>query len=82
MGKAKLDLTDFQGSEPLQQFGRNATKMENKWGEFIQRSVLKNADGQMIDHNGKPSDKPFIKRNFEFKNADNLFPAGIPKEVK
>lgn len=82
MGEAKLDLTDFQGSDPLQQFGRNATKMENKWGEFIQRGILKNAAGQTIDHSGKPSDKPFIKRNFEFKNADNLFPAGIPKEMK
>jgi len=80
MQKSGLDTTAYQGAEPLQQFGVNAPSIKDKWGEFIQRSILKDSNGNLIDHNGVLANKEYIKRNFEFKNADNLFPAGIPKE--
>lgn len=82
MQSAKLDLTGFQGSEPLQQFGVNAKKVENKWGEFIQRSILRDEQGNLTDHSGNASQKQHVKRNFEFANADKLFPAGIPTASK
>jgi hypothetical protein len=82
MQNAKLDLTGFQGKEPLQQFGVNAKKVEYKWAEFIERSVLRDEKGNLTDHSGKRSANQYVKRNFEFTNADKLFPAGIPTGSK
>lgn len=84
MQGAGISVLPFQQSPDgkLMQFGSPAANSRVPWQEVIERCPITDDAGNYVDHDGNPSDKAYLKRTFEARNAGNLFAAGTPDSVR